>query len=258
MQAAIEGAASRRLAARVRPASVLRPFVWVGRGTADLVRCWRADLAHALLMVSFGWVLLALLGAHPYFLAAALSGFLLGAPVMTTGLIELSRRREAGEPTTFNASLTPLERDGPPLVRFGLVLAAFAAAWFVVSGVFLNAVLNVPTPDFPETFYRGFIDTATRAQLLSYVAVGGVLALLVFVLSVVTVPAIIDLRASAGQAMSLSVAVVRTSPLAMIVWSALLVTLTALGFATLLLGMLVVIPLLGHATWHAYRELVQQ
>ena len=257
MQVLIQGAASRSPRAQLRRVSMLRPFVWIGRGTADLVRCWRQDLAHALLMVAFGWVLLFLLGTHPYFLVAALSGFLLGAPVMTTGLVELSRRLEAGESTTFNDSVAPLERNGLALVQFGVVLAAFALAWFIVSGIFLAAVLNVPPPDFVETFYRGFLDTATRAQLASYVSVGGLLALLVFVLSVVTVPVIIDQHLGAWPAMGLSIDVVRSSPMAMIVWSALLVAMTAIGFATLLLGMLVVIPLLGHATWHAYRDLVR-
>jgi uncharacterized membrane protein len=222
----------------------------------DLRRCWRQDAAHAGLMVALGWVLLFLLGAHPYFLAAALSGFLLGSPVMTTGIVELSRRLEDGESTTFNESIAPLERDGPALVQFGVVLAACAAVWFVLSGAFLSAVLNVPPPDFVDTFYRGFLDTATRAQLLSYIGVGGLLALIVFVLSVVTVPLIIDQHATTRQAMRVSVEVVTTNPLAMVVWSALLVGVTAIGFATLLFGMIVVIPLLGHATWRAYRELV--
>jgi uncharacterized membrane protein len=257
MQALIQGATSRPPRAQVRSVSMLRPFVWVGRGTVDLLRCWRQDLAHAVLIVVFGWVLLFLLGAHPYFLAAALSGFLLGAPVMATGLVELSRRVETGETTNFNDSLAPLEHNGPALVQFGAVLAAFAVAWFVVSGLFLATVLNVPTPDFIETFYRGFLDRATRVQLVSYVAVGALLALLVFVLSVVTVPSIIDQHLGAWQAMCRSIDAVRANPSAMVVWSALLVVLTAIGFVTLLFGMLVVIPLLGHATWHAYRDLVR-
>jgi len=257
MNALIGGAAHTPLRAQVRPVPPLRPLVWLKRGLADFSRCWRQDVAHAALIVALGWVLLFLLGAHPYFLAAALSGFLLGAPVMTTGLVELSRRLEAGEPTSFNDSLTVLERNGPALVRFGVVLAAFAAGWFLVSGVFLNAVLNVPPPDFLETFYRGFLDSATRAQLVSYVGVGAVLALLVFVLSVVTVPAITHAHASAEQAMVLSIDVVRASPVAMVLWSVILVGLTVVGFATLLFGMIVVIPLLGHATWHAYRDVVR-
>ncbi len=233
MQAVIEGAASRPLAVQVRPVPVLRPFVWVARGLTDLVRCRRPDFAHALLIVVFCSMLL-LLGAHPYFLAAALSGFLLGAPVMTTGLVELSRRRESGEPTTFNDSMAPLERNGPALVRFGVILAGFAAGWFVV------------------------VDAATRVQLFSYLVMGAVLALLVIVLFVVTVPAIIDLHASVGQAMSLSIDVIRASPLAMVVWAALLATCTAIGITTLLLGMVAIIPLLAHATWHAYRDLVHR
>ena len=256
MNALVQGTAHPPMRARVRSVSVLRPFVWLGRGVQDLRRCWRQDAAHAGLMFALGWVLLFLLGAHPYFLAAALTGFLLGAPVMTTGIVELSRRLEDGESMTFNDSIAPLERDGPALVQFGIVLAACAAAWFVLSGAFLSAVLNVPPPDFVDTFYRGFLDTATRAQLLSYIGVGGLLALMVFVLSVVTVPLIIDQHACTREAMRVSVEVVTTNPLAMVVWSALLVGVTAIGFATLLFGMIVVIPLLGHATWRAYRELV--
>ena len=257
MQALFQEAVDRPLRARIQTVSVLRPFVWLGRGTSDFVRCWRQDVAHGLLMVAFGWVVLFLLGAHPYFLAAALSGYLLGAPVMTTGLVELSRRAQTGERTTFNDSLAPLERDGPALVQFGVVLAGFAAAWFVISGIFLSAVLNVPTPDFFDSFYHGFLDTATRAQLVSYIAVGALLALMVLLLSVVTVPSIIDQHVGARPAMGLSIDVVRSNPAAMLVWSALLVALTAAGFATLLVGMTVVIPLLGHATWHAYRDLVR-
>jgi uncharacterized membrane protein len=85
---------------------------------------------------------------------------------------------------------------------------------------------------------------------------GAVLALVVFALSVVTVPLIIDRRVPAGVAMRASLKAMVRNPLAMLVWAALIVGLTALGFATLLVGMIVVIPLLGHATWHAYRDLV--
>ena len=245
------------LRVQIKTVPALRPLVWLARGADDLKRCGPQDLGHSALMFVLGWILLFMFGAHPYLLAAALSGFLLGAPVMTTGIVELSRRIEMHGTTTFNDSLTPLERDGPALMQFGVVLAAFAAAWFVVSGALLNSVLNVAPPDFANSFYRGFIDTVTRAQLASYIGVGGVLALIVFVLSVVTVPLIIDQHASATQAMRLSIATIRKNLFAMVVWSGLLVACTAFGFVTLLFGMIVVIPLLGHATWHAYRDLIR-
>ena len=242
---------------QIRVVPPLQPFTWLRRGMRDLEWCSRADLGHAGLMVVLGWILLFMLGVHPYLLAAALSGFLLGAPAMTMGIVELSRRLEARATINFNDSLTPLERDGPALVQFVVFLAAVAATWFIVSGALLKAVLHVSPPDFVNTFYRGFLDTLTKAQLVSYLLTGGVLALLVFVLSVVTVPLIIDQHASASQAMRVSLATVRANLPAMVVWSGLLVIGTVFGFLTFLIGMLIVIPLLGHATWHAYRDLIR-
>jgi uncharacterized membrane protein len=83
-----------------------------------------------------------------------------------------------------------------------------------------------------------------------------VLAVIVFAVSVVSVPLIIDRHATASDAIRASLrATVRNLP-AMLVWAALIVVLTALGFATLLAGMIIVAPLLGYATWHAYRDLI--
>jgi uncharacterized membrane protein len=76
-------------------------------------------------------------------------------------------------------------------------------------------------------------------------------------LSVVTVPLIIDQHVSAGQAMRASVKAVFTNIPAMILWSALILVLTVIGYAPLLGGLLIVSPLLGHATWHAYRDLIR-
>jgi uncharacterized membrane protein len=241
----------------VQSVAVFRPLTWLGRGATDLVRCWPANVAHGLLMAALGWVLVLMLGNHPYFVAAAASGFLLLAPIMTTGLCELSRRREAREPVTFDASLEVIAVNWNALFRFGCVLAAFAVVWFALSEVLLKAVFNVPAPDVAETFWRGFLDTSNRDQLVSYIATGGVLACLVFLLSVVTVPLVIDRRASASEAMRVSVRVVAANPLAMLLWAALIVTLMTIGFGTLLFGMIILIPVVGHGTWHAYRDLVR-
>lgn len=257
MNAAVHRAQPSLLRLQLRSVPFLRPLRWVGRGALDLAACWPASVAHAALMVVLGWVLLTVLGAHPYFVAAAISGFLLGAPLMCTGIVELSRRRALREPTTFDGSLEPLARDGTALLKFGAVLTVFAVGWFLLSEVLLKSVFHVTAPSLADTFYRGFLDTANRTQLIAYAASGAALALIVFVLSVVSVPLIIDQHASASQAMRASISAVRMNPLAMLLWSALLVGLTAIGFATLLFGMLLVIPLLGHATWHAYRDLVR-
>lgn len=240
----------------VRTVPFFRPFTWLGRGAADLLACAPANFGHSIAMVVLGWILLLMLGRHPYFVAAAVTGFLLMAPVMTTGLCELSRRRAQGARPGFDASLGILHRQGGSLFRYGLVLAIAAALWFIVSEATLATVFEVPGPSVAETYYSGFLDTANRAEVISYVGMGAVLALVVFALSVVTVPLIIDRDVPARVAMRASLRAVARNPLAMLLWAALIVGLTALGFATLLAGMIVVIPLLGHATWHAYRDLV--
>jgi uncharacterized membrane protein len=104
--------------------------------------------------------------------------------------------------------------------------------------------------------WGSFTDALTRPELLGYIISGAILAGVVFTLSVVAVPLIIDRHASATDAMLISAKVTFANIPAMLVWAALIVGVTALGFVTLLLGMIIVAPLLGHATWHAYRDLV--
>ena len=97
--------------------------------------------------------------------------------------------------------------------------------------------------------------TARRSS--AYIVIGGLLATGVFSVSVVAIPLIIDRHASAGQAMRASVnAVIHNIP-AMILWSALILALTIVGYAPLLMGLLVIAPLLGHATWHAYKGMIR-
>ena len=108
-----------------------------------------------------------------------------------------------------------------------------------------------------ETLYHGFIDSVNRSQVLAYIATGAVLATAVFALSVVAVPLIIERHASASQGMLASVHAVIGNIPAMIVWSALILILTLIGYAPLLGGMLFIAPLLGHSTWHAYKDMIR-
>ena len=235
----------------------LRPFVWLWRGWRDLRACWPASLAQGLLMAVFGWVLLLMLGNHPYFVSAAVSGFLLLAPILTTGLCELSRLRETGAKPTLDDALNVLNRAGRELFRFGAVLGVIALLWFALSEILLAPVFNVPMPSVADTYYLGFVSEVSRQQVLWFVGTGAVLAFVVYLLSVVTVPLIIDRREKAGAAMAGSLRVALHHPLSLMVWSGLLAAVTIAGFATLLVGMIVLIPLLGHATWHAYRDLAR-
>lgn len=241
---------------QVRTVGPSRPLTWVRKGWDDLDRIGGASVGHGLLVTGLGLVILLLASTHPYLMAAAISGFLLVGPVMATGLCELSRRRAAGEPTTFDGSLDALPRHTPALMRFAALLVAITASWFLVSALVLEAVFRGAVPTVSEAQWGGFLEMATPLQIALYIVAGGILACLVFVVSVVAVPAIIDRHISALEAMRLSARVVIANPKAMLVWAGLIVALIAAGFGTFLLGMVLLYPLLGHATWHAYRDLV--
>ena len=236
---------------------LFRPLSWLKRGWLDMRKHWGASLGYGGLIVAMGWTLLIFCGTHPYFIAAAISGFLLVGPLMSAGLCEMSRRYSLGQTASFDDSLEGFARNTTALFEFGLILAICAVVWFGVSALMLGTVFHIAAPDMRETLYRGFIDTANRSQVLAYIAVGGALAVGVFTASVVAIPLIIDRHATAAQAMRASVSAVLANIPAMILWSGLILILTVIGYAPLLGGLLLIAPLLGHATWHAYKDLIR-
>jgi uncharacterized membrane protein len=243
------------LRVEIRQVPARQALVWLDRGWDDLAKIAAPGLAYGMLIAILGAVLLILGSSHVYLTAAAVSGYLLVGPIMTTGLCELARRREAHEPIGFDESLQALSRNPDGLVQFGTTLALIALLWFVLSAILLESVLNASVPSLAVALWGGS-SAVSVSQLLGYVACGAVLAAIVFAVSVVAVPLIIDRHATAGDAMRASVRVIFANLPAMIVWAALIVGLTIIGFATLLVGMVIVAPLLGYSTWHAYRDLV--
>ena len=244
------------LQVEIRHVSALQSIEWLRRGWDDLRHSRSASLGQGAMIAIVGAVLLILFSTHAYLFAAAVTGYLLVGPIMTTELCELSRRREMGRPGA-DESPQPATRDSRSLFRFGAILGSLALIWFVASATMLQTVLHTSTPSLGVALWGSFTDAVSRPELLGYIVSGAVLAAIVFSLSVVAVPLIIDRHASATDAMWTSVRVTFANLPAMLVWAGLIVAVTALGFVTLLVGMIVVAPLLGHATWHAYRDLVR-
>ena len=165
----------------------------------------------------------------------------------------MSRRYSLGQPASFDESLEGFARNSTALYEFGAILAICAVVWFGISAVLLDRVFHMGLPTIHETMYQGFLDSTNRPQVMAYIAVGGILAIGVFAVSVVAIPLIIDRHASAAQAIRASINVVFNNLPAMILWSGLILILTIVGYAPLLGGLVLIVPLLGHATWHAYK-----
>lgn len=237
------------------PAS--RPFVWLMQGWDDLWHHRAASLAYGALVAAMGALILAY-QRHPAYITAAMATFLLVGPIITAGLCELSRSRDHGEAATFQSSLLALGRCRKQLLAFGQVLAVIALLACAIGALFLYAASGSVAPAIQSTVWGDVMAQLSTMQVTTYVATFGILGAVVFVLSVVSVPMIIDRHVDAGSAMQMSLRVAQKDLPAMLVWAALIVGLVALGFVTQLWGMIVVLPLLGHATWSAYRDMVEE
>ncbi|MCX4187278.1 DUF2189 domain-containing protein [Methylophaga sp. OBS4] len=241
----------------IRSVALSQPLSWIRKGWQDLLYHPGASIAYGLIVTGLALVVLLIASTHIYLMAAAISGSLLVGPIMASGLCELSRRRERGESANFDNSLEALSRNKTALVRFAATLLGFSVVWFLVSGLVLFATVGNIAPALDKTVWGGFLEIVTPLQMLLYMVVGGILACIVFVLSVVSIPAIIDSQVTALDSMFLSIRVAAANVLTVLIWAGFIVVLIAIGFATFLLGMIVIYPLLGHATWYAYRDLVQ-
>jgi uncharacterized membrane protein len=241
----------------IRKAGLVKPFLWLYKGWQDLLQRPSTSLAYGMTVSLMGAVILLFASNHIYIIAAAISGFMLAGPFVSIGLCEISRQQEHGQSLGFTDSLAALSANSIPLRNFSSTLLIISILWFILSGLVLIIFFGDIAPSIEDSLWGSFLDMVTVQQIFLYILVGGILASIVFVLSVVSIPAIIDGRATAMSAMSLSMQVVAANFLVMIVWAGLIFLLTAIGFLSCLLGMIVIFPLLGHATWHAYRDLVE-
>ncbi|MDZ7936870.1 MAG: DUF2189 domain-containing protein [Rhodoferax sp.] len=250
----------------VRTVGIFQCFSWLALAWKDLVRAGWASVAHGLVLALFGAALLWVAHQRFWFLAGAFSGFLVVAPVLATSLYALSRALERKESANWavvsktwlnwqDSHVNKWGNDYWCMLQFGALLALAATGWVLTSAALITLLSPVPI-DTPLDFLRGVVLARDNWVFEGWLALGGVLAAPVFASSVVSMPLLLDRRVSLFQAVLTSWQVVLVNPLPMALWAAVIMGLTAMGFATLMLGLVVVIPLLGHASWHAYRDLV--
>ncbi|EXI90490.1 MAG: putative integral membrane protein [Candidatus Accumulibacter regalis] len=241
------------------------PVQWLILGWRDLLRCGCLSLAHGFFLAAFGLALMATAYQHFWLLAGAFSGFLVVAPVLATSLYAMSRAVEHGgtigwqllRDTWLSWQQSRFMESGGYwcLVRFGLLLALAGTGWVVTSAALITLLAPAPI-NAPLDFLRHVVLSRDNFLFETWLAMGGILAAPIFASSIVSMPLLLDRRSNLLMAVLTSWRVVLANPGPMALWAALIMTLVLISFATLMLGLIVLIPLLGHASWHAYRALV--
>lgn len=232
------------------------PLTWLRLGWGDLRANGMASIFYGACFSVAGILLVLALRHATHLVAAVTTGFMLLGPFLGMGLYELSRRCERGEPPDLAASMTVWRRNVPAIGLFSLIVIVLYLIWARASVVTFALFYSGGLPTL-----EGLLAELARFEnmefMVAYLLVGGFFAGLVFSFSVVAIPLMLDRDQDTVTAMLASfLAVVRNAP-AMLVWGVLIVILTVLGFATGLAGLVVTMPLAGHATWHAYRALVE-
>ncbi len=246
-------------AARVRVVSAERQATWLDRGFRDFAATPMIGLSYGAAFAAMGWLLtmgLARIGMESLILPLA-GGFILIAPLAAAGLYEVSRRREKGLPVSLSISLAALRRNGQ-VADMGLVLLLIFFAWIQLAMVVFALFFANRPPALGEFYTQVVMAPQGVPFLLTGTVIGGVLAGLAFAVSVVALPMLLDRDVSALAAMQASLRAVWCNRVSMIGWAATLAILAAVGMGVLFFGLAVTLPIAAHASWHAYRDLIER
>jgi uncharacterized membrane protein len=249
-----------RTLAQVRDIPTVQPYRWLAAGWEDLTRAPAASLGYGALFVVLSYLitLTMVMNRWFYLFLPLLSGFFLVAPALGLGLYDISRRLERGEQPTLGHALGAMFTNRFYVATLGAFVTATLLGWIMCANLIFIGLSAGVSPSLGNALHYLF-SVRNLPMLAVGTAVGAVFALCIFAMTAVSVPMLLD-RSDLDtlSAMQTSVASCWYNWRPMLLWAVLITLIISVGLSTLYVGLVVGFPLLGHATWHAYRDLIQR
>lgn len=243
----------------IRKVELDRPWAWLAAGWRDLCRAPLVSLTYGVVFAVAGYAItlgLWLVGLV-YLVLPMVCGFIIIGPLLAVGLYEVSRRLDAGEPVTLKAAVLAWGRNASQIGLMGIVLMLLLFAWIRIAALLFMLFYGLAPPSLETLVADTFLSPEGLPFLITGTIIGAVLAGLAYAISVVSIPLLLDRPdANVITAIATSVVALRENPATLLFWGVLIAGFAGAGLITLYLGLIVTLPLIGHATWHAYRDLV--
>lgn len=244
---------------RVRIVEVDRPWAWLAAGWRDLTRVPGLSLLYGIVFSAAGYALtywLYVAGA-PYLILPVMAGFALVGPAAAVGLYDVSRRLDSGQPISIGMTLKAIVSRAETFSAMGLVLMLFFLAWMEIA-LLIFAFFFGSQPASAENFVEQiFFAPESLPFLVTGTIAGGVLAATVFAISAISLPLLLDRDVGVPTAVATSLRAVYRNRKALALWAMVIAVFISIGVATFFLGLVLTLPVIGYATWHAYRDLVE-
>jgi uncharacterized membrane protein len=231
------------------------PVRWLKLGWQDFQRCPRIGLFYGLCFFLMGHALMAVFQSAPAYVLALSAGFLLMGPFLCLGLYDASKAMQThSHRPSLRASLLAWRPTRGTMAIFAGVLLILEMLWGRASLVVFAVSFN----NLPEkaNLLAMLIDPENIGFLITYTVVGAVFASIIFTTSVISIPMIMDRKVDAVSAGLTSIRACLQNPGVMLLWGALITGIILVAMLPVFLGLFVAGPVIGHATWHAYRHIV--
>ncbi|RIA47803.1 DUF2189 domain-containing protein [Dichotomicrobium thermohalophilum] len=235
------------------------PWRWLGRGFRDMARAPLLSVAYGAVFALIAVLLLLGLwyAGVPALILPMAGGFLLVGPIMAAGLYRMSSLIERGQKVTLRDTLLVNIQSPGQLAFMGVALMIAFFAWVEIALLLFMLVFGpIAMPPVPEFIQTLLLEPRGLVLLTVGTFLGAVIAAIIFASTVVSIPLLMVREVDVVTAIVTSLRAVAINPGLMILWAILIAVIMALGFALLFAGLLIAFPLIGHATWHAFRDVV--